>query len=443
MIIIKKQFKKSFLGRIVFLLVLFFIFSVQTTIAIIPTADRIEKCEKMLKNKNTDTVEDIDSYEKCERVLNSRIEIATQKSNILSSQVKLYNLKVNNATRNLENVEQKIERNMLELKKLEEEMGEKNKEMGDTKEQLKKNIVLYERNKQSFKLKLLDSKSSLVSLMNRSNYLNKISEQISNKLKEIKKEKEEIIKRKDAIENAKEEVEETKVELKDKKETLETERRIKNDFLSETKGDETKYKTLLARIEEQKQRIVNISLLSVSTKNSLEKIKRSAKKPKDGLASTSWYYAQNDPKWGYKTIGFSKTLMKDYGCAVTALSMVFTKDDKKIKPDKLAKKPLFYQDLIVWPSKWGKLKLTSGRSHGSVNWKTIDKKLKKDIPAVVFIRSKSGAGHYVVIHHKNKKGKYIVHDPLFGANIYLDTSKKLISAIYKSSVVVDQVLIYE
>ena len=135
--------------------------------------------------------------------------------------------------------------------------------------------------------------------------------------------------------------------------------------------------------------------------------------------------------------------MKDYGCAVTALSMVFTKEGKKITPGKLAKKPLFYRDLIVWPNDWGKLHLTSGRNHGNISWGTIDKKLKKKIPVVVFIRSRSGAGHYVVIHHKDKKGKYVVHDPLFGANIYLETSKKLISSIYKSGVVVDQMIIYE
>lgn len=418
-----------------------FVFVVGDARAIIPTTERIAKCKKMLENKNDK--DDVKELEKCERILNAKVETTTQKKNILANQVQLYNLKVKRAVRNLNSVEKKVKRNELELKNVKTELEKQDAKMAKIKEQLKKNIILYEQNKQNFKLNLLDSQKSLTSVMNKSSSLNKLSEEISKKLEVMRQEKKTILDKEENLKKVKEEVDKNKEELKDEKSKLEIQRRVKNDFLAETKGSEAEYKGLLSRIEAQKQQIVNVSLLSTSAKGSIAEIKRKAKKPKDGLASTSWYYDQGDPKWGNKTIGFSRTLMKDYGCAVTALSMVFTEAGEKIKPSKMAKKPMFYRDLIVWPNTWGDLKLTSGRAHGNISWSKIDKQLKKKKTAIVFIRSRSGAGHYVVVHHKDKKGRYVVHDPLFGANIFLETSKKLISSIYKSSVTVDQMLLYE
>jgi peptidoglycan hydrolase CwlO-like protein len=421
----------SWLNLLFLVVLVIFVFSENTALASVVNLDKII---------NTDNPEKLDKYK---NKVEKQLKTTTQQKNILTSQVKLYDLKVNKTRRTLANIEKEYQRNELELQKLKKELTEKDKKINYFKNQLKKTIINYERNNQDFKIKLLSSDSDITSLMNETEYLNKLSKQIKEKVATIKKDKEIIIEKEKKIKTTKEEMTKNKEELKNKKEALESQKRIKNDFLKKTQGDENKYKELLSRIDEQKRKLVNLSLVSTSTKQSINQIKESAKKPKTGLASTSWYYAQDNSKWGYKTIGFSKTLMKDYGCAVTALSMVFSKEDKKINPGKLAKKPLFYQDLIVWPNSWGKLKLVSGRSHGNINWKIIDKKLKKKIPVVVFIRSRGGAGHYVVVHHKDKKGKYVVHDPLFGANIYLETSKKLISSIYKSGVVVDQMIIYE
>jgi hypothetical protein len=427
--------------KVLLLGTLVLLFAVQNAKAIMPTAERIAKCKKMLENKSGQ--EDVEALEKCERILNAKVETTTQKKNILSNQVQLYNLKVKRAARNLNSVEKKVKRNKLELEKIEKELQKQDDKMAKTKAQLKENIILYEQDKQNFKLNLLDSNKTLTAVMGKSSNLKKLSAEISKKLESMRQEKKIIIKKQEDVIKAKDEVEKSQEELKEEKSKLETQRRVKNDFLTETKGNEMEYKGLLARIEQQKQQILNLSSLSYSTKSSIAEIKRKAKKPKSGLASTSWYYDQADSKWGRTTIGFSRTLMKDYGCAVTALSMAFTEAGKRIKPGKMAKKPLFYRDLIVWPNEWKGLELKSGRSHGNVSWSKIDSQLKAKGTVIVFIRARGGAGHYVVIHHKDKKGKYVVHDPLFGANIFLETSKKLVSAVYKSSVRIDQMLIYK
>jgi hypothetical protein len=76
----------------------------------------------------------------------------------------------------------------------------------------------------------------------------------------------------------------------------------------------------------------------------------------------------------------------------------------------------------------------------------VDKELSAGNPVIVFINARNGAGHYVVVHHKTDKGKYVVHDPYWGANIYLDSSIELLSKLYKVSISkrsINQMIIYK
>ncbi len=409
----------------------FFSFSGNSVWATIVNPEKIEKAE---------TQEKLDKYK---RVVEKKLKDTSQQKNILTNQLRIFDFKVSKTEENLENITKEYQRNELELKKLSDDLRKKEDEVARLKKDLKKIFILYEESDRTAKLSLLSGDNDFDLVLNQTDYLNKIIEEINQKLAEIKKVKESILSKSEKIEEAKKNILQSKQKLSEEKQILEEQKKIKEDFLVRIKGDERKYLDLLNRIEQQKRNLVSLAGLSETTMDSIAEIKAKAKKPKTGLADTSWYYAQDDPRWAQTTIGFSRTIMKDYGCAVTALAMVFTKHGKKIKPGSLAKKPMFYQDLIVWPNEWKGLHLTSGRTHGNISWKKVDKAIKKKNPVIVFIRSRSGAGHYVVIHHKDKKGKYVVHDPLFGANIYLKTSKKLISSIYKSGVTIDQMLIYE
>ena len=214
-------------------------------------------------------------------------------------------------------------------------------------------------------------------------------------------------------------------------------------MLSQTQGEQAKYQQLLARVEAQK-----LELMNFGSADNLASIKASVDgyaKPSSGLASTSWYFNQTDSRWGKKTIGNSNSLMEDYGCAISCVSMVFRYYGISTNPGAMAKEKIFYYDLIQWPTSWSSgIKLTSSISHGNINWKTIDSEIAQDHPVIVYIGKTSGSGgHYVVVTGKDSKD-YIVHDPYFGANIYLGTSRALIGALGKNSgTTVNQLIIYK
>jgi len=111
----------------------------------------------------------------------------------------------------------------------------------------------------------------------------------------------------------------------------------------------------------------------------------------------------------------------------------------------MAKQKIFSYDLIQWPGAWSpSISLASSVSHGNINWKTVDAALKAGHLVIVFIQKTNGrGGHYVVIHNKDSHD-YVVHDPYFGPNLYLGTSRALVGKLgADSGTTVNQMIIYD
>jgi len=271
------------------------------------------------------------------------------------------------------------------------------------------------------------------------------SAKVSEILEKILEARNDLMKNKKELVDKKNEHEQLKENLEDKHYTLASNEKQKETLLTETQGEEEKYKKLLERVEEQKKDLFNFSEAS-NIGDVLDSVKNY---PKPDSKYTSlgngWYFSQRDSRWGNKKIGNSSSLMKDYGCAVTSVAMVFKKNGSGTDPGKLAREKIFYYDLIKWPGSWSpSIALASSTAHGNISWSKIDSEIKEGHPVIVYIRKTNGTGgHYVVVYNKDNKD-YIVHDPYFGANLYLGTSKSLVGKIGKDSgVKLDQMILYK
>ncbi|MFH1671653.1 MAG: papain-like cysteine protease family protein, partial [Candidatus Portnoybacteria bacterium] len=245
-----------------------------------------------------------------------------------------------------------------------------------------------------------------------------------------------------------------KSQLTDKKWSLDAQKKSKQAVLDYSRGEEQKYQQMLANIESQKKSLLgDLNRLRQLKAEELARLKELQEKPPSQYwASTNWYFNQDDPRWSKITVGVSSSEMGDYGCAVTSVSMIATYHGSYITPGQLAKQPIFYYDLIVWPRSWpaspaggGNISCTNcPPPHASpFDWFRLDRELGAGYPVIVFIRANGrGAGHYVVVHHKTDDGQYVVHDPLFGSNIYLDSTRVYISNLYETTTSIDQMIIY-
>lgn len=283
-------------------------------------------------------------------------------------------------------------------------------------------------------------------------YMDQSSARVKEILGSIQNAKEELEKQQNDLEQKKQESDKLKRDLEQKKQDLLYNENQKQSLLTQTQGEEAKYQQLLARVEQQKLELLgDINDLYVASSSEFDALVEKAPSKYWALTKTNWYYSQKDSRWGNNNIGVTSYKLKDLGCAISSVAMVFTYYEEKINPGQLAKKDIFLGAVISWPYNWNGIKLITNTNHSGVNWKTIDNEINNKNPVIIFVCAKNcgsrkRAGHYVVIHTKTDDGKYVVHDPYFGSNIYLDSTMKALGKMYNTSISknkVDQMIIYK
>ncbi len=433
----KKIFQLSFLfGAILFLVLLNF-HSTQATDcegqckALYTDSDQINNCQ--------DTCS---TLEKKAKLVKKNIVLNDKTQNILASQLTYLTQQQIKNQQNLQRIQTQLEKLTRKIDKLKTNIKQKEKEINSQKKILVGLMQSYYDYDQQGLLNIVLLKNKLSSF-NQTDYLQQSGIKVADVLANIQIIKQQLTKESKDLQINFNKNKTLNNQLKQERNHLIANKNQKQSLLNKTQGDEQKYKAMLANIERQKKQLFNFSSAS-NLSEIFDSLKNYPTPSKKNRASTSWYFSQRDSRWKNKRIGNSHSLMKDYGCAVTAVSMVFRKLGSSTDPGKMSQAKIFYYDLIEWPRSWSSgINLISSTAHGNINWSTIDSQIKKGHPVIIHIYKTNGrGGHYVVITGKDSKG-YIVHDPYFGPNIYLSTSRSLIGKLgIKSGTKLDQMIIY-
>ncbi|MDD3486833.1 MAG: C39 family peptidase [Candidatus Moranbacteria bacterium] len=388
--------------------------------------------------------EQIDELEQKAASYRQMIKVNQNKEGALQNQIQLMETQISSLESSINEIQKNIDANQQDIDGLSSQIREKQKEIDGQKVILGQLLQSFYENDQDTLTEMLLKNSSFSDFMNQTEYISQTGSRVDEMLNSIKDAQDSLAQAKKDLEFKNDEQKKQRGDATQKKLSLDSEKSSRRQLLVDTQGQEQKYQDLLERVEQEKQELLgDIEELSSERSDALAEVEANIKKPASGLASASWYFSQKDKRWANQTIGYSNTLMKSYGCAVTALSMVLKYHGVNIDPGTLADQPIFYHDLIVWPNAWKGVKLSSTTYHGNVDWDVIDDELKDDNPVIVFVKStKRGAGHYVVIHGKDKKGEYVVHDPYWGSNIYLDSTRAYVGALYGSGTTIDQMIVY-
>ncbi|MCK4592153.1 C39 family peptidase [Candidatus Parcubacteria bacterium] len=412
-------------------------------------ADLVEEIEDQI-NEKSETVKNLENqaeeYKDLIRGLRIEEQSLENEIELLDAQVAQLNLEIQTTQTQIEQTNLEINNLLLRIQIKEEEI-EKQK---DILKNLLREINAYDN---ETTLEILLKSKEFSEFLNQAEYMNTVGGKIKDALDELNSIKQELEEKKEEMKEKKNQLEELSKKLLDQKEIVNAQKNAKEALLKETRGKEYKYQDLLFNVRNQRKTILgDINRLKREMQVEIAKIAAMAERPSENLASTSWYFSQNNSRWKDMTIGLSNSSVDDYGCAISSVAMVFKYYGIDIDPGRLSKQPIFYYDLIVWPKQWRFLDLIKNSYHKSggltkADWNLIDREIASGHPVIVFIKALGrGAGHYVVIHSKDSKG-YIVHDPVrwngqSGANIYLSTTRKYIGSIYKTNTVVDQMIIY-
>lgn len=397
-------------------------------------------------SQNSETEKKIKELEEKAEVYRKIIDLKVKQQSSLNNQISILDAEILKLETEMDRNKEEIANLNDQVVDLEEKIKTKEESIEYQKKILSELIQsYYERNKSDvFSVILANSEANY--FMTQKDRFAQTGNKIGEMMKNIKSLRDRMENEKKSLEQKKAEMTDLHYELEDKTTQLEGNKYQKEILFSQTKGEEARYRELLSRVEAQKEELLNIDELYTASGLSVDKFD---KPPKSSYASTSWYYSQKDSRWGSNTIGNSNTLMKNYGCAVTSISMIFTYHGGNIAPKTLAKQPIYYWDLIAWPKSWpaADVKMNSGYGcyHGNIDWKIVDSEIKKGNPVIIYIKKTNNkGGHYVVVHNKTKDEEYVVHDPYWGPNIYLDTTRALVGGLEpKSGTTIDQMIIYE
>ncbi|MCK5490427.1 MAG: C39 family peptidase [Candidatus Pacebacteria bacterium] len=412
-------------------------------------ADLVEEIENKIEEAN-EVVKNLENQ--AEEYSDIIKDLRTQVQS-LENEIELFDAQIAQLDLEIQTTEAQIEQTNLEIENLSDSIVQKEEEIENQKETLKKLLRKIKEYDSESLLEILLNSSELSEFFNQSEYVNTIGEKVKEILDNLNRTKQELEEKKEEEKEKKAEFEELSNKLLVQKEIVDAQKDSKELLLKETKGKEDKYQDLLFNVGNQKKTILgDINRLKRDMEVEIAKIAAMAERPSENLASTSWYFSQNDPQWKDMTIGLSNSTIDDYGCAIASVAMVYTYYGIEIDPGRLSKQPIFYRDLISWPSQWRYLDLVKRTGHNpegltKTDWNLIDREIANGHPVIVFIKALGrGAGHYVVIHTKDSKG-YVVHDPVrwngqSGANIYLATTQKYLSSIYKTNTIIDQMIIY-
>ncbi len=396
--------------------------------------------QQQIENKQ----EQIDELQKKAESYRQMIEMKQGQAATLENQIKLMESQIKSLETDITGLQAEIDRTSGDIEVLSGAIEEKEKDM-EVKKKILADVIqtYYEKNQDSL-VEFFLRDVNLSEYLGQSDYISQTGVKVDEVLAAVTSARDDLAHDRKSLEKKNDEQKERQGKVLEKKRSLDNEQYSRQQLLVETQGAEQKYQDLLSRVEQQKQELLgDIEELSSEKSSELAEVEATLEKPKAGLASTSWYFSQRDSRWGSQHIGFSNTQMKSYGCAVTAVAMVFRYHGVNIDPGELAQQPIFYHDLIVWPDQWKGIKLSSSHGHGNIDWNVVDQELKNKNPVIVFVKAvKRGAGHYVVIHGKDKNGDYVVHDPYWGSNIYLKSTRRLVGALYNSPTEVDQMIIY-
>ena len=363
----------------------------------------------------------------------------------LNNEIAIFDAQISKLEIEINIAEDKITQTNLEILQLIYGLEKAEKDIETNKNNLAEIIRTINQYDQASDIEIILSADNFSDFFSQLTYTESLQGEVQIKVARLKDLKNKLVADKASQEQKKTELENLKSELTKKQKSLNFQKGSRQALVSRTKGEEKKYQQMLAEIETQKKSLLgDINRLIQQKSEEMARIKEEQEKPLEkNWASLSWYYRQNDPAWASETIGMTNSTMANYGCAISSVAMVFTYLGWPITPYQLANEPIFYYDLIVWPKKWNDIQLNTLTFRQAVDWFKIDREIGAGYPVIVRIQAVGrDGGHYVVIHHKTEDGRYIVHDPLFGSNIYLDTSRAYISKLFDTTTSINQMIVY-
>jgi peptidoglycan hydrolase CwlO-like protein len=369
-----------------------------------------------------DAQDQCNSLEKKAKVYQDLIDLKNKQQDTLASQLDNIGQQQTQNKSELQDIQKQLVNLDQQIQQLERSINDKQTEIDGQKAVLGVLMQTYYDYDQQGVLNLVLMDKDFSDTFSQSDYTQQSSTRVSEVLDTIQKAKDDLLAQQEDLNQKIEENNNLKDQLTDKSSTLQSLGEQKQSLLTQTQGEEAKYQQLLASVEAQRKELFDFSAAS-NLSDVIASI-GSYKQPDQKYWDIGHFYSQTDSRWGNMKIGGTKYLMRDYGCAITSVAMVYDFEGKNYTPKTILTSSDFIKKgeaIIYWPDGWYK---------AAFNKDTINNQLKNGKVVIAHITKGNTDGHFVVIHHYDSSANnYVVNDPYFGPNLYLGTSMNLLEKL--------------
>ena len=234
----------------------------------------------------------LDELNKKAQTYQDSIKIKQQEALNLSSQLALLEDQLLETSNTIQTINVEIEELNLEIEKLNFQIAQKEDELLKEKEKLAEFIrILYNYDQKTY-LEIFIVNKSFSEFFDQLKYARQLEEDVKNAHDQVKSLKQELENNKQENENKKSELEDKQVKLRNDIQTLEDQRKYKEELLVTTKSNEQKFEELLKQAQaEQQQANAEISTLEEKTR---EKLNQEGVDLNQDIKSLAWPVSSNN-----------------------------------------------------------------------------------------------------------------------------------------------------
>lgn len=346
-----------------------------------------------LQNKINDLQNKINDLQGQERTLSSQISVMDNQIKLTEYQIQSVEQQISDLTLDIDTASKKIDKLQVTL--------------NDSIQVLLNRIVATYEVGTIQPLQVLLTSTNASNFLSRLNYLKRAQAHDKQLVYETQQAKVDYSNQKNIYQDKKKQVEGLKTQLVAYTDQLDVEKQAKQDLLTQTKGSEANYQSLLAQAKAQ-----------LAGFSSFAQSQGGATLLSGQTTCDDWgcYYNQRDSQWGGSALNGTQYSLASDGCLVTSMAMVYTHyGHRGVTPQSINSDSWnfasYYPAYLNFTIRADGV--TTTRSQIGSNISAANSELQSGRPVVVGIKYGNG-DHFVVLTDYNN-GNYLMNDP-FTAN---------------------------
>ncbi len=359
---------------------------------------------------------DVDNLNTQIAELQTQLDVKKKEANTFADEVAVYDGQINLVQLQINATQAQIDTQNAQITNINGQIADNEAKLAVQRASLAEQLrVIYE-NSNTSTLELIAESNSLSDFVDQSEYLQTIQSKTISTINSIKNLKQQLADNKKNIEQKKEQIASLQQTQLNQKTDLDKQRYAKQILLNQANTESGQYQNSIQAKEAEKKKVEDVLNAPPPPPPSATPVYTTPTGGNPSQGKTVPQLYQTDSRWEWTHINGTSSLVRDYGCKLTSLTMIFNYYGYMVNPGDVATNSHYFIDDLLY---WSGVRAYSGFpiDWPDNNYSKADQWASMGKP---FIVSGDifhiGYDHSVVIVGKTASGQWVMNDPIQGPN---------------------------